>query len=838
MKKKHFILFFIYFFCFPTLKAQINIGGIPFSFSGKYHLKQETEIPEIYILPNLNNEKLKSEAEKNDTKDRPWQFGKNIPVNINITKNALTDSLTDGILYRLKIISKNALTINLKFSEFKIPDKAVLYIYNENKSDIIGGFTSANRQKSGTFATSLIKGDKIILEYYEPYDVDFSGHLVIGRITHGFRGVGEMNKGFGNSGDCNMNVVCADGIPWDNEIRSVCMLVTGGSGFCSASLINNTREDGTPYILTANHCYENPADLVFWFNWQSSTCENPSVSPAHDDLSGAVLRARDYESDFCLFEMNDIPPYTYNVYYAGWNNENVPSASSVCIHHPSADIKKISFDDDASVSDYYLGGSSDDESHWKIIWDRNTTTEAGSSGSPLFNQNHQIIGQLHGGYASCSNIDEPDWFGKFSYSWNTGTTPETRLKDWLDPLNLNITEYDGYDPNIPLADYDAQILNIVYPEKYYYGKNSFAPSFKIRNRGNQNLTSLSVSYKIDNNETKSKQWTGNAATGEIIEVSFNEISLSYAKHSIKVWTENPDGVADEYPYNDTIQMTFYVYETVFFDDFENADTWELSGEFEIGKPRGLGGEKGYSDPENAFSGNNILGTDLSGLGNHPGDYENNIGYDREYAVSPMIDCRNYKNTQLSFQSRLGVDKHKYDQVSIDIKTDTGSWQTVWQNYNSVISDSVWTKQRIDISDYADEKKILLRFSVGPTDYADQYCGWNIDDFMVSGNEITNPELPESAVFIYPNPAVNCFYIEFLNRQIFSSADITVSDLSGKIIYNRQLTENEIKTINNSSGSRQLIKINLPGNNSGLYIVKIISDKGVFSGKVMEMPYKK
>lgn len=831
MKQNIVILFFL--LLFQNISAQLNIGGNPYGFDTHLNLKSENELPRIY-LEKSDNKALREEAIRNDAKDKPWQFGKNIAVNIDIKKFAVVENLPEGKLYRLIIISENALTINLKFSTFIIPDKSVLYIYNYEKTDVLGGFTSENNQKSKTFATSLIRGDEIVIEYFEPNNADFSGELILGRVTHGFRGVGDMIKGFGNSGDCNMNVACDDGT-YSDQIRSVCMLVTGGSGFCSGALINNTKDDGKPYILTANHCYENPADLVFWFNWQSATCDNPSISPNHNDLSGAVLRAKDYESDFCLFEMNDIPPYTYNVYYSGWNNEDVPSVTSVSVHHPSADIKKISYDDDSSVSDYYLGNSSSETSHWKVVWDRNTTTEGGSSGSPLFNQNGLIIGQLHGGYASCLNLTEPDWYGKISYSWDTGAAPETRLKDWLDPLNLNIAEYPGYDPNLPVADYDAQMLTIISPEKYYYGKNRFTPSFKIRNRGNQNLTSVTVTCKIDDTDTKSKQWTGNLATGEIAEIKFDEILLPFAKHTIKVWTSNPDGFTDEYRYNDTVQMTFYIYEIIFEDNFENGNTWELSGEFQIGNPEGLGGEKGYPDPLNAFSGNNILGTDLTGLGNNPGGYENNIGYEDEYAVSPVIDCRNYENVQLSFQRQLGVDQYRFDKVSIEIQNDTDDRINIWRNYNTVITDSIWTKQTFDISEYADNQKIKIRFSLGPTDYADRYCGWNIDDFMISGTEVANSEQPESNISVYPNPADNYFYVEFLNKEKFLYADIIVSDLSGKIIFRRYFSENEIKNINTSVYDKQLIKIDLPQRSIGLFLVRVITDKGRFIGKLTAIP---
>ena len=133
-------------------------------------------------------------------------------------------------------------------------------------------------------------------------------------------------------------------------------------------------------------------------------------------------------SDVALLILNETPPESYNVHYAGWdvsgNTPNIP----VGIHHPSGDIKKISFDyDNASNSGNF----------WDIdSWD-DGTTEPGSSGSPLFDGiSHRIIGQLYGGVASCTNFGY-DTYGKTSVSWNNG------LSTYLDPNNSGLQILDG-----------------------------------------------------------------------------------------------------------------------------------------------------------------------------------------------------------------------------------------------------------------------------------------------------------------------------------------------------------------------------------------------------------
>ena len=78
-------------------------------------------------------------------------------------------------------------------------------------------------------------------------------------------------------------------------------------------------------------------------------------------------------------------------------------------------------------------------------------TEPGSSGAPLFNSTHSVIGQLHGGNSSCDNPTGSDWYGKLSLSWtgNGNTYSRRRLIDWLDPYNTGVTVMPrSFDINI------------------------------------------------------------------------------------------------------------------------------------------------------------------------------------------------------------------------------------------------------------------------------------------------------------------------------------------------------------------------------------------------------
>jgi subtilisin-like proprotein convertase family protein len=181
--------------------------------------------------------------------------------------------------------------------------------------------------------------------------------------------------------------------------------------------------------------------VVFW-NYQTSTCGGKPDGLLTDFQTGATFRASYAPSDFALVELDNMPSPIWSVGWAGWDRTDVATTSAVAIHHPTTDEKRISFENDpTSITSYYNTSTPGDRTHIRITdWDIGTT-EPGSSGSHLFDQNHRVVGQLHGGDAACGN-DLSDWYGRLAISWEGGGTSSTRLSDWLDPGNTGVWNTD------------------------------------------------------------------------------------------------------------------------------------------------------------------------------------------------------------------------------------------------------------------------------------------------------------------------------------------------------------------------------------------------------------
>ena len=560
-------------------------GGIPKSF--KYEQLYKNIDQRTFSSPDIAS--LKAEdAQVDNTGTAPWRFGYNNFTNLNLTNSGSWFELDNGDrIWFLKLTCEQALSVNLTFKNTEIPQGNELYVFNEKRDFILGKFIQGHIY-NGQLGTELVPGNTVIVEYYVKQG-NSEGKIELGTVTHGYRTASEFQeKAFGSSGACNMNVNCADGLPWQQERNSAVMLVSGSNGFCSGALINNTLNDGKPYVLTANHCYSDPTNWIFRFNWQASACNNPAASPSFQSLSGAVLRSRRTPSDFCLVEITgglqaNTVPLSYNPYFSGWSNSDIAPTTTVSIHHPAGDIKKISFDDAPAVSSQGMG-STEANSTWTVEWDRNTTTEGGSSGSPLFDQNHRIIGQLWGGGASCSNLSSPDYYGRLHSSWEPANSNSTnQLKFWLDPNNSGAEFIDGYDPSnaTPVA-VDPGVTNPQGVSGTFCGAD-VTPQVTIQNNGSEALTSVQINYGFDGSQNLTYSWSGNLAQWQSTTVSLPTASMTAGNHTFSASVSNPNaGLTDENANNNSVSSTFNVViggqsvqMNLALDCYGSETTWEL-----------------------------------------------------------------------------------------------------------------------------------------------------------------------------------------------------------------------------------------------------------------------
>jgi len=379
--------------------------------------------------------------------------------------------------WQLTLESPNALSLNFGFSAYDMPTGGELVLLDNEGAQPWRAFTEQDNEAHGQLWTPVVAGAAATLRVTLPAGTREHLTLQLASVNQGFRGWKKINHGKiggDRSGSCNIDVVCdADDYavigpliePFRDQIRSVGAYTLNGIDTCSGALVANTSGDTTPYFLTADHCGINIANagtMVCYWNFEHPTCR--AIGSAANGStgsgalaqfnSGAIFRAGYGPSDMTLVEFDDPVDQAHNVFFAGWDRTGNNASQATAIHHPAVAEKRISFELQSTTITSYFGASAPgDSTHLRIAdWDFGTT-EGGSSGSPLFDQNKRIIGQLHGGDAACGN-NSPDWYGRLFTSWEGGGTAATRLRDWLDPAGTGMTIMDGYnnDETLNIAD--------------------------------------------------------------------------------------------------------------------------------------------------------------------------------------------------------------------------------------------------------------------------------------------------------------------------------------------------------------------------------------------------
>jgi len=122
------------------------------------------------------------------------------------------------------------------------------------------------------------------------------------------------------------------------------------------------------------------------------------------------------------------------------------------------------------------------------------------------------------------------------------------------PLRVNLINSDACTPPNPS---DASVVDIINPK----GDNcpgSLIPTVVLKNRGSSNLTSATVSYKIDNGAVTTFSWTGTITPGSTANVTVPAFTSTLGVHNFKAWSTLPNGIADPATAYDTSAIDFVI----------------------------------------------------------------------------------------------------------------------------------------------------------------------------------------------------------------------------------------------------------------------------------------
>ena len=278
--------------------------------------------------------------------------------------------------------------------------------------------------------TPVVAGDTAVVEVEVPAGTDLGAatlgvprlaHLVIAPADLASPAAAVMRaSGIGAAAACNVDAACTTGgdPALHTLARSVAKLVFVGelglSYVCSGTLLNDTAQTNTPYLLTADHCIDSMAaarSIVSFWLFAASSCAGQGTPSFVQLDGGGTLLGRSQDNDWSLVRLDALAPEGTRL--APWRAEALTIGTAVVsLHHPKGDLLKanrgtvtgvLRLEDDLVNADFT-----------EVKWSAGIT-EGGSSGGALATMSdgaYEVRGALYGGLSTCTRPADPDYFSR------------------------------------------------------------------------------------------------------------------------------------------------------------------------------------------------------------------------------------------------------------------------------------------------------------------------------------------------------------------------------------------------------------------------------------------
>jgi hypothetical protein len=256
-------------------------------------------------------------------------------------------------------IFQNIRSIWVSIRKFHLAPNALMYAYSpdgkfleiSNSSFNIGGIYD------GDFATVIERSAIVVIQIVEPANSSETSTLEIPEFSV---------KTFSEEGlplplSCNEDVACRPN--WKKDSYGICQIRQINTHIIgSGALINNTKADCTPYILSAFHVFDDDNNgildanekvgLMFYefrFHYRTKECNN-TVLMKDTIFFGSTFRAAYQPSDMILVELDDFySAIVDSLVFLGWDKRSTAPNWGITLHHPDGDTMKISYDNSSSL---------------------------------------------------------------------------------------------------------------------------------------------------------------------------------------------------------------------------------------------------------------------------------------------------------------------------------------------------------------------------------------------------------------------------------------------------------------------------------------------------------
>ncbi len=329
-----------------------------------------------------------------------------------VAGGGLFERSADGVLsWTAAFSSAGAGAVRLHIARAQLPAGSGVYVYSA-AGETYGPYVFDRGTRSEGFWTNTVYSPEIYLEVRFPAGAAFDAakaSLFVASIVHidaAFaRGTaaGTLRT---KSQTCFVDEACVTPAEFpnvDQASNAVAQLTFVDGAFayiCSGGLLNSSPAAFVPYLLTANHCFDNQASatsLEAVWQYVRSSCNGPEPSPfGFPRTLGSTLLATGATSDFTLVQLSEDPPD--GSVFLGWTTDDLTHAQGTLGYRLSYPDGRPQFYTKESIISTPSPVECSDALQGPYLYEKDAVggTGGGSSGSPLFLENLQVIGQLGG----------------------------------------------------------------------------------------------------------------------------------------------------------------------------------------------------------------------------------------------------------------------------------------------------------------------------------------------------------------------------------------------------------------------------------------------------------
>ena len=389
---------------------------------------------------------------------RPLRIAKKQNASLNLLQVGRAVEVGDERVTYYELRAPGAVAIGADFDQLRLAEGVQIYLYDAARTTLIGPITNTENTNNNHYLSDRVPGDRLIVEIHEGLKAPASVVHLSGIINE-YTPYGPISSTFRSTAPCHNNLSCAPDYQFEADGVAMIFIFDGVANYylCSGSMLTDTRQSFRSYFLTAFHCINfnddetismaeaaTTASWSFFFKYQSPTCLPTQDDNIYVTINGATFRSASPNTDVVLMELNRQMPLNQAITYNGWDRRTTNYLNGFGIHHPNGSVKKISF----MTNTLHNGWNGTfPESNYEM-GQTSGTVEGGSSGSPLFNPDRRVIGQLQGGSGTCPSSSVVSLYGRFDLSWFGNGTNETRLSNWLDASGTGATVTNGATPKL------------------------------------------------------------------------------------------------------------------------------------------------------------------------------------------------------------------------------------------------------------------------------------------------------------------------------------------------------------------------------------------------------